>query len=163
MMDTFIRNEVKRLKETNRINDSIALSNKLEEEKRLLADQLEKEKEEARLAQIVKEKAREQERKDIQNAIDALEDIYFGFDLSNIKSKINEVELFLKDVNIDSEYDVNNESLFEISNLFKSWIDNKESFNDFSDNDPFKRPTDYYPFNRPTGLNPLNINMFIKI
>ncbi|MDC1364833.1 OmpA family protein [Algibacter sp.] len=73
-------------KETNRINDSIALVNKLEEEKRLLADQLEKEKEEARLAQIVKEKAKEQERKDIQNAIDALEDIYFGFDLSNITS-----------------------------------------------------------------------------
>ena len=47
-------------KETNRINDSIALVNKLEEEKRLLADQLEKEIEEARLAQIVKEKAREQ-------------------------------------------------------------------------------------------------------
>ena len=78
-------------KETNRINDSIALSNKLEEEKRLLADQLEKEKEEARLAQIVKEKAREQERKDIQNAIDALKDIYFGFDLSNITSTSSKI------------------------------------------------------------------------
>ena len=78
-------------KETNRINDSIALVNKLEEEKRLLADQLEKAKVEARLAQIVKEKAREQKRKDIQNAMDALEDIYFGFDLSNITSTSSKI------------------------------------------------------------------------
>ena len=54
-----------------------------------------------------------------------------NIDLSNIKSIIGELELFLKDVNIDSEYDVKNESLFEISDLFKSWIDNKESFNDY--------------------------------
>ncbi|MGZ0016860.1 OmpA family protein [Yeosuana sp. AK3] len=70
--------------ETTKRNDSIALANKVAEENRLLTEQLEKEKEIARLAKLEKEnqQALEQEKSEIQTKIDALETIYFTFDSS---------------------------------------------------------------------------------
>lgn len=67
-------------KEAARVNDSVALAN----ENKLLAEKLEKEKEAARLAQIEKEKeeARAKEKSDIQNKIDALENVYFPLNAS---------------------------------------------------------------------------------
>ncbi|PKQ46577.1 OmpA family protein [Confluentibacter flavum] len=71
-------------KEATRVNDSIALAN----ENKLLAERLEKEKEAARLAQLEKEKeeARAKEKSDIQNKIDALENVYFALNSSNLSS-----------------------------------------------------------------------------
>lgn len=89
--------------ETARVNDSIALANKVAEENRLLTEKLEKEKEKAKLAQLEKEKeeARDRERNSIQQNIDALDKIYFGFDSSYLtpssKTILSKLILILKE------------------------------------------------------------------
>lgn len=76
-------------KETTRVNDSIALAN----ENKLLAERLEKEKEAARLVQVEKEKeeARAKEKSDIQNKINALENVYFALNSSYLTSSSKNV------------------------------------------------------------------------
>ncbi len=69
-------------KEATRVNDSIALA----KENKLLAERLEKEKEAARLAQLEKDKedARNKEKQDIQDKINALENVYFALNASSL-------------------------------------------------------------------------------
>ncbi|WP_445733507.1 OmpA family protein [Mariniflexile sp.] len=71
-------------KELLRLTDSIAFANRVADEKRTLAEKLEKEKE--RLAQQKNEEARNKEKNDIQNKLNDLETIYFVYNSSNLTS-----------------------------------------------------------------------------
>jgi outer membrane protein OmpA-like peptidoglycan-associated protein len=79
--------------ETKRVNDSIALADTLAEEKRVLAEKIAKENEIVRLAQMKEqaEQARKKEQIDIQNKINALEDVYFSFDSTILTQSSKEV------------------------------------------------------------------------
>lgn len=85
-------------KENARVKDSVALAKKIDEEHRLKAQE-----EQARLAQIEKEKeeAREREKSNIQDRLNALENIYFPFDWSRLtpqsKDILSKLVLILND------------------------------------------------------------------
>lgn len=85
-------------KENARIKDSVALAEKIAEEHRLKAQE-----EQAKLAQLQKEKedARDREKGNIQDRLNALENIYFPFDWSGLtlqsKDILSKLVLILKD------------------------------------------------------------------
>lgn len=72
------------IEKTKKNNDSIAAANKAAEERKKELERLEREKEAARLAQIEKEKeeAKVKDKNDIQNKIDALDNVYFPLNSS---------------------------------------------------------------------------------
>lgn len=80
-------------KENIRIKDSIALDEKAKEITRLQEAKLAQEKENVRLAQIEKEKqeARNKEKEKIQNAINALDKIYFPFNSSKLNKSSQDI------------------------------------------------------------------------
>ncbi|MEZ2415496.1 OmpA family protein [Muriicola sp. E247] len=67
-------------KEQQRLQDSLLAARKAEEEARLLAERMEKEKEEARLAAL--EKAKKDHLNNVQQVLDSLGAVYFAFDSS---------------------------------------------------------------------------------
>lgn len=71
-------------KEQQRVQDSLLAARMAEEEARFLAEQLEKEKEAARLAALAQEKKDRFDK--LQQALDSLGVIYFAFDSSNLNS-----------------------------------------------------------------------------
>lgn len=75
--------------ERKRVQDSIAAKEKADEEARLLAERLEREKEAARLAEAekVKREAEEKRRMDIENEIKALGNVYFALNSSYLTTK----------------------------------------------------------------------------
>lgn len=83
--------------ELAKLNDSINSANKVAEEKRMLIAQLEKEKEIERLAEIEKEKIRNE----IQSKLNALENIHFVFNSSNLttesKNTVSKLVLILNE------------------------------------------------------------------
>lgn len=92
---------IKKIEAENiRVNDSIALAAKAEETARMLKEKLSQDKENARIAQIEKEKkdAKEKEFKQIENAISALDKINFNFDSSNLDIKSKKMLLELIDI-----------------------------------------------------------------
>lgn len=76
-----------------RINDSIAIATKAEQTARELSENLAKEKEITRLAELEKEKqaAKENELIEIEKSINALEKIYFNFNSSNLNTPSKEI------------------------------------------------------------------------
>lgn len=76
-------------KEQQRVQDSIAAKQRADEEARLLAERLEREKEAARLAELEKRKTEMEEAKraKLQNEIDGLGKVYFNLNSSFLTSK----------------------------------------------------------------------------
>lgn len=74
-------------KEKNRINDSIVNAKKEEEKARFLADQLAREKEKSRLAQL--EKERQDQKEKLQGDLDALGNVNFAFNSSYLNKETN--------------------------------------------------------------------------
>lgn len=75
-------------KENIRINDSIARVAQVEKD-RILKEKLDKQKELERIAKLEKDKqdAKNKEQKDIENAINVLDNIHFGFDSSSLTAE----------------------------------------------------------------------------
>ncbi len=71
-------------KEQQRLQDSLLAARQAEEEARLLAERMEREKEAARLAAL--EKSRKDRFNNLQQALDSLGAVYFAFDSSNLDS-----------------------------------------------------------------------------
>ncbi len=77
-------------KEQQRIQDSILAVRKAEEEARLLAERLEREKEAARLAALEAEEARKMGLLKLQQALDSIGTVYFAFDSSTLTREAKE-------------------------------------------------------------------------
>ncbi|MEM9000693.1 MAG: OmpA family protein [Bacteroidota bacterium] len=80
-------------REQQRVDDSIAAANKAEEEARLLAEQLEREKEAARIAaeEKAKQEAEKIRRQKIEEAVAALGYVYFDLNSSYLNNKDKEL------------------------------------------------------------------------
>ncbi|MBT8276352.1 MAG: OmpA family protein, partial [Bacteroidia bacterium] len=75
-------------KEQQRLQDSLLAARKAEEEAKLLAERIEKEKEEARLAAL--EKAKKDRINNLQQSLDSLGAVYFAFDSSYLNNTSKE-------------------------------------------------------------------------
>tara|TARA_R110000796_G_scaffold252631_2_gene389322 strand:+ start:3788 stop:4963 length:1176 start_codon:yes stop_codon:yes gene_type:complete len=76
-------------KENARVNDSIANAKKEEERAKLLAEQMAREKENARLAQLEKDKI--EKRQSVQNDLDALGNVYFDLNSSYLNNDTKKI------------------------------------------------------------------------